>query len=171
VLAPESSSSQTVSVSKPDPRRIDVYSVGRFSSTGTSRFDFQHQIPCALARQLSWIRQRRVDIRVRQRRVVPQYLFAPYTRCNVVQYGGYQDTRFWGWVPVRGRDIGPLSPLSQRLSILVGSRANSEISSGERKRCPACLFVRVVPASQPASAEDRNGPLAMQVLFLVPHRR
>jgi hypothetical protein len=31
--APESFSSETVSASKPDPRRIDAYSVGRFSST------------------------------------------------------------------------------------------------------------------------------------------
>src|SRR6266566_8912116 len=31
--APESSSSETASASKPAPRRIDAYSVGRFSST------------------------------------------------------------------------------------------------------------------------------------------
>jgi hypothetical protein len=80
LLAPESFSSETVSASKPAPRRIDVYSVGRFSSTLNFSFAFQRQIHGALARQLSRIRQCRIDIRVRRCCVVPQYLFARHRR-------------------------------------------------------------------------------------------
>ncbi len=58
-----------------------------------SSFDFQRQIHGALACQLSRIRQCRIDIRARQRRIALQYLFVRYTCRNVVNYDGYQDTR------------------------------------------------------------------------------
>jgi hypothetical protein len=69
----------------------------------------------------------------------------------------------------RPENRSPLVPLALTDSRRIAG-TNPQILCGERRRCPAC-FVRTAPAGQPASAEGRDGRLAVQVLFLVPHRR
>jgi hypothetical protein len=64
----------------------------------------------------------------------------------------------------------PLVPSAYRFSSNHGQTQKSLIGK-ERGALRAFSLGRTVPASQQASAEDRDGPLAMQVLFLVPHRR
>jgi hypothetical protein len=76
-----------------------------------------------------------------------------------------------GWVSIRARKIGRHESLSAyRLSSDHGQTQKSLVGK-ERGALRAFSLGRTVPASLQASAEERHGPLAMQVLFLVPHRR